>query len=390
MYRFAFALWAVLIVVVCIKPLFKPFSGTVYITYAMAGEDFAEGSRLYNVNHPNTDNFRYLPVVAAGFAPLSQLPPGVGGSLWRVLGIAIFLTGIAAWARQLRPGIPMPLVMLFALPLAIGSLNNGQANTHVAGLMLWGCVLAGRGRWTAAALLVAGAALFKGYPIALGGLLLLLAPLRFGIPLAIGVGIGIVLPVAFQSADYVMEQYRYLLANLEADDRSSFPLWGGYQDAHMLFRIAGISISRDDFRFVQAGAGLLAAVVLWISWRRGITRADAAANAYSLGACWMCLFGPAVEASTFILLAPVLAYELLALETPRWAKLVAYLAATLFLATVVLFAFPHAVHRPVIALGILPIAAALLTIATTSRILTVRPIADSVKPSMEPERRLAA
>src|SRR6185312_6748595 len=271
-YQLAFALWAILIAVVCIKPLFKPFSGTVYITYALAGEDFAEGRRLYNVNHPNTDNFRYLPVVAAGFAPLSQLPPGVGGSLWRVLGIALFLSGIAAWARQLRPGIPLPIVMLFALPLSIGSLNNGQANTHVAGLMLWGCVLAGRGRWTVAALLIAGAALFKGYPIALGGLLLLLAPLRFGIPLAIGVGIGIVLPAAFQSTDYVMEQYRYLLANLEADDRSSFPLWGGYQDAHMLLRIAGIAVSRDNIRFVQAGAGLLAAVVLWMSWKGGMTR----------------------------------------------------------------------------------------------------------------------
>jgi hypothetical protein len=281
--------------------------------------------------------------------------------------------------------------MLLALPLSIGSLNNGQANAHVAGLMLWGSLLASRGRWALAAFSIAAAALFKGYPIALGGLLALLAPLRFGLPLLVGVGIGIVLPGLLQSADYVMDQYRYLFANLQADDRSSFPLWGGYQDFHMLLRLAGFRVPRGDFRFVQAGAGLLAAGVLLWRWKRGVNRPEAAANAYALGACWMCLFGPAVEASTFILLAPVLAFELLAVERPRWAGIAAYCAGGLFLATVVLFAFPHAVHRPVIALGILPIAAALLTAATIGRIILVRSGApESARQPIANAPRLAA
>src|SRR5207244_4012484 len=160
--------------------------------------------------------------------PFAQLPPGFGGMIWRLIGAALFLTGMAAWARRLNPAISLSLLFLFALPLSIGSLNNAQANTHVAGLMVWCSVLASRGHWTLAACLIAGAALIKGYPIALGGLLALLAPIRFGLPLALGVAAGLVLPYAFQSAVYVTAQYQLLFDNLGHDDRTSRPLFAGY------------------------------------------------------------------------------------------------------------------------------------------------------------------
>ena len=388
--RLAIGLWAILAAVVCIKPLFAPTSGTVYITYATAGEEFEAGRRLYNVSHPDTDNFRYPPPIAAGFAPLSHLPSGIGGSLWRLAGIAIFLTGLAAWARRVQPSISLPLGFLLALPLSIGSLNNGQANTHVAGLMLWGCALASRGRWALAAVLVAGAAIFKGYPIALAGLLVLLAPLRFGLPLLLGLAAGFVLPYAFQSADYVTAQYRFLFENLQGDDRTSRPLYAGYQDFHMLLRVVGLYVPRGEYRFVEAATGLVAAGFV-LRLRRRMPGPQIALHSFSLGACWMCLFSPAIEASTFILLTPVVAVEALAAPRPAWSKWAAYSGLILLFAAVVLFAFPHAVHRPIIALGILPMGAALVTMGAVARLATAAPIepARLSAPEETPLRRAA-
>ena len=371
--RVAITVWAILLAAVCIKPLFSPFSSTVFITYEKAGEDFAAGERLYDRTHPYTDNFRYPPVVAAGFVPFTWIPPGFGSVVWRLIGVAVVLTGMAAWAKRLCPDISIPVLMLLAVPLSIGSLSNAQANTHIAGLMLWGSVLASRGRWIAAAVLVAGAALFKGYPIALGGLLVLLAPLRFGLPLLLAVAAGLIAPYAFQSADYVTAQYQYLFDNLDRDDRTTRPLYAGLQDFHMLLRIVGIAVPRNTYFVVQAGTGLVAAgMIVWL-WRRGMNRSDLALNAFTIGICWMGVFGPVVEASTFILMAPVMAFELLVPRRPLWTRVLAYGGAAFFLTSVIAFAFPHAVHRPIVAMGILPLAALLLSMGAVGRVMATRP-----------------
>ncbi|MDB5306560.1 MAG: hypothetical protein JWO38_762 [Gemmataceae bacterium] len=390
--RIAVAAWAILLVVVCIKPLVKPVSGTVYPTFAHAGEEFAAGRRLYDVPAPYTDNFRYSPLVAAGFAPLALLPLGVGGLVWRAVGAAVYLTGLAAWAYRVRPGAPLAAVFLLALPLSLGSLHNGQANTLVLGLMLWGTVLAAGGRWTAAAVLIAGAVLFKGYPLALGLLLVLAAPARFGVPLAAAVAAGLALPYAFQSAEYVSAQYQFWATNLGRDDRTGFPLHAGYQDVHMLLRVVGVTVPLELYRVVQAAAGGVAAAVIARQMWTGVDRRPVVLNAFTLGVCWMTLFGPSTETATFILMAPLMARELTARAgRPLWARWAATGGACLFVLTRILLAFPHTVHQPVIALGMQPLAAVLLAVASVGRVLATRPGADPVHPVVDdvPLRRAA-
>jgi len=371
--RLAIGLWVILLGVTCIRPLFKPTSSTVFPIYAFAGSDFAAGDSLYSRNHPGTDIFRYSPLVAAFFEPFTLLPLGVGGALWRVLGVALLLTGLAAWARRACPQAPLAPLFLFALPLSIGSLSNGQANVHVLGLMLWGAVLATRGWWGWAAAFIAAAALFKGYPLALGLLLALAAPIRHGVPLAFAVATGFALPFLLQSPEYITAQYREWFEAVSMDDRTTFPLYLGYQDVHMLLRVMGVSMSLDEFRLVQIGAGAAAAGAIACQLWNGVPRERAALNALTLGLCWMTTFGPGIEASTFILLAPVAAREMLdANDRPRWTAPFAYLGGLLFLASVILFAFPHEMHRPVISLGILPVAALLVSVAAVGRVLAVR------------------
>lgn len=390
--RTAIGLWVVLLGVTCVRPLFQPVKGTLYPTYATAGEEFAAGRRLYDVPHPHTDNFRYAPVVAAGFVPFTLLTPGVGGLVWRVLGAGLFLTGLSAWAGRVCPGVRREWVFLFALPLSLGSLFNGQANVPVAGLLLWAAVLAADGRWAAGAVLVAGAALFKGYPLAFGLLVCLAAPLRFGLPLAGAVLAGLALPYLAQSADYVTDQYRYWAENLGRDDRTGFPLYAGHQDVHMLLRVVGVDVPRDPYRLVQAATGAAAAAVMgWQLWR-GVPRREVVLNALTLGLCWMTTFGPVVEGSTFILLAPVMARELAdRAGRPAWARLAAAAGGGLFLVAVSVFAFPHAIHRPVVAAGILPVAALLVSAAAVGRVLATCPAAAPVVAGVDerPARRAA-
>jgi hypothetical protein len=374
--RLAIGLWVILLGVTCIRPLFKPTSSTVFTIYAFAGSDFAAGDSLYARSRPGTDIFRYSPLVAAFFVPFSQLPLGVGGMLWRLLGAAIFLTGLAAWAQRACPQIPPALLFLCTLPLSVGSLINGQANVHMLGLMLWGTLLATRGRWSGAAVLIAAAALFKGYPIALGLLLALAAPIRHGLPLAAAIAAGCAIPFLLQSPEYVASQYREWFQAVTQDDRTAFPFSLGYQDVHMLLRVAGLKISLDEFRLVQVGTGAAAAgIVIGQLWKH-VPRDQVALNAMTLGLCWMTTFGPGIESSTFIVIAPIAARELLDRHNrPRWATTFAWAGGGLFFLSVVLFAFPHEVHRPLISLGIQPVAALLVTTAALSRVLTTRPAA---------------
>src|SRR5205823_115802 len=69
--RAAVAAWAVLLAVVCARTALKPLSASIYPTFARAGAEFAAGGKLYDVPAPFTDNFRYSPLVAAGFVPFS-------------------------------------------------------------------------------------------------------------------------------------------------------------------------------------------------------------------------------------------------------------------------------------------------------------------------------
>ncbi|QDU23029.1 glycosyltransferase 87 family protein [Urbifossiella limnaea] len=387
--RTAVGLWVVLLGVVCVRTVLKPLSANIYPTYAWAGERFAAGEPLYGVFAPYVDNYRYSPTVAAGFVPFGMMPWGPGGALFRLLGAALFLGGAAAWFRRSWPNAPVAAALAVMLPLAIGSVSNGQANPHMVGLMVAAGALALGNRWAVAGACVAAAALFKGYPLALGMLLAFAAPVRFGVGLVAALAAGLALPYLLQSPEYVNGLYAEWWMNMKGDDRTGWENWRGYQDFHLVLKNLGWTVPRSQYLFVQAGTGALCAVVLaWQRWR-GTDRPTLTTNAVALGLCWMTVFGPAVESSTLILIAPVLARELLdRTGQPRWAWRSAVAGAVLFLAAVVLFAFPYAVHRPVIGLGIQPLAAALVAAAGVARVL--RKPAPAAVDRQESLTRLAA
>jgi hypothetical protein len=254
-------------------------------------------------------------------------------------------------------------------------MHNGQANPIIIGWMLWATVCAYDGKWTLAALVLAPAVLMKVFPVALAGLLAMLAPVRFSVPLLIALAVGVVLPYAFQPAEYINAQYGFWFDNLSSDDRTNFALYAGYQDVHMLLRVVGINMPKEQYQIVQAVTGLLAAAVIFYQIRRGVDRPTIAINAFTLGICWMILFGASVETATFTLMAPVMAREILDSKgRPRWALPVALAGAGFFVVSLIALTMPHHIHRPVIAFGVQPMGALLVGIAAVGRVLACRPV----------------
>ncbi len=313
--RLAVAVWAVLLIGVSVRVLVWPRTHTTFPIFAAAALDWLNGEDLYlieNERRLGLDHYRYSPLVAALMVPFGLLPEGAGGVLWRLLNAGVFLSAAAWWLRVAAPlavtRVQKAAFFLLLVPLAVTSLNNGQSNLLVIGLLVAGVAAAAERRWNLAAGCVVLACLFKVYPIVVGLLLTLLSPRRLGPRLAVGLLLGMAFPFALQRPEYVANQYATWFHLLLADDRRSWPVTLGYQDLWMLVRIWRVPLSPLGYFVLQVGSGVGIALIClsgrWAAWpeRRLL------AMVLSFGSCWMTLLGPATESSTYALLGPALAW----------------------------------------------------------------------------------
>src|SRR5262249_12014393 len=135
--RIALAVWLVVLLGICSRLLVSSRSPGVYPIFAGAARHWLAGEDLYR---PGGEPYRYSPLVAICFVPFSVLPDPWGGILWRLLNAGVFLGGLAWWCRVVLPVPITPtrraILFLLVVPLALGSLNNGQSNALVLGLLL--------------------------------------------------------------------------------------------------------------------------------------------------------------------------------------------------------------------------------------------------------------
>lgn len=291
----------------------------VYLkVFAHAGEAFAAGQPLYELEH----GFRYPPVAAAAFVPFTWFGPLLGSIVWRCTSAAVlFLAALAT----LRAGFPRPYTSrergawwLLLVPAMIGSVNNGQPNPVVLGLLLWGTLAAWRGHLQRSGAMVAVTAALKVYPLAHGLLLAALRP-RLLVGLCGGVALAALLPYALQTPEYVSGQYRALVELLRTEDRTT-DFANAYRDLRLLLIAVGLPLPNGWFLPLQAASGAaLAALCLWLQSRR-IDTARLFAGALALVLCWFMLCGPATESVTYCWLTPALIWPLLDArrDGPRW------------------------------------------------------------------------
>jgi len=187
------------------------------------------------------------------------------------------------------------------LPPAMSSVRDGQANLHIAAMMLHTALALPQKRWWEAAFWLVLGTLLK--PIMLVMLLLAVVYYWRLIPrLVIGLTLGVVLPFAFQRYHFVIDQYRefWRATVISANpDREFCNLHG------LLATTLGWTLSGPTFQIV----GLVAAVVTLVIWLWVAPRHTEPARALYLlavSACYQLLFNPRTMPNSYVMLGPLL------------------------------------------------------------------------------------
>jgi hypothetical protein len=361
--RWAVVLWLLIVAGVGLRVALAARPNGVYPIFSAAGRHWLAREPVYVPPTVELDVYRYSPPVAAFFGPWSLISDRWAGVLWRFLNASVFLGGLAAWCRHLRPAVSVAGAFLLVIPIALGGLNSGQCNALMVGLLLFAHVALLRQLWTVASVCIAVPVFLKGYPLALGMLFCLVEPRRLSPRLASCLLIGAALPYLTQRWDYVNGQYAEFFQRLCEDDRTAYGVSAGYRDLHMLVRIIGVPMGLGGYRLLEAALGFACAAGIVIGQRRGWASQTALAACFALGSCWMTLAGPATESSTYVLVAPALAHAMLNVAArPMRQRLLVGTSFALFTVASASVWFPGHIAGPIQRTGIQPLAALLLTI----------------------------
>jgi hypothetical protein len=353
-------IWTAALLVVVVRTLLLTHRGTSFGTYNLAGLHWIHGENVYT----QWMGFVYSPIVAAFFAAFAFVPFALGSILWQLLNGAVLLGGLTAVLMvNLFPGINQRnfgISHLLLVPLALGNIDIDQANPLVAGLLLLAIAAVHVGRWNSAALCIAIATFFKVYPIAVGLLICLIAPRRFGWRLFTALLLLTIAPFLFQHWSYVSDQYHAWISTRTSEDRRNWPTEKLPLDLWFLVHWFGhLPVAPTIYRLIQLGTAGALALFCAMQTSKGWAKYRVLAGLFCLASIWMTLCGPATESYTYILLA---APTILALvqsynaRQPVWLRALVSAAFALQLLAVTRASFlPH--FKPFWALSIQPFSA---------------------------------
>ncbi len=314
--KVAVMVWALALLAVCARSAIDPHRRSLYATWAAAGGNWVAGANAYDTPQgPHLSSYRYAPPVTALLAPWYYLPERLGNVLWRLGNAAAVLGAFAWWLRSAAPMHTTPrqrgLLYLLLVPLSLNNLNNAQSNLLLAALLLAALAAVARERFWVAGLCVAFAVALKGYPLAVGLLILAAYPRRFAAPLLFGLAVVAALPFLLQGPEYVAQQYLNYYEGLRHNEaRRHWPSHVAYRDLWLLLRVWQVPISAPAYQAVQVLAGAGCAAVVALGRWRGWSSRRVLEIVFVLGTCWMMACGPATESSTYALLGPALAWWL--------------------------------------------------------------------------------
>jgi hypothetical protein len=242
------------------------------------------------------------------------MPGPVGEVVWRAF-LASVCFGALYWCS--RVGVPRPLArrdwpifFLLVLWSVTGCLNNGQSSTQLVGCLVGAVAACCTGRWWIAAVLVTIPTTLKLYPVAFGLLLAALYPRQFGWRFAMTLAAAFALPFIFRPHGMRVEHQRWWW-HLTNDAKALPAITSWDQDVRILrYRAFGIVMSMRAFMILQAVIGVFIGAVCIAGRLAAWPRRGLIPRAYGMTAVWMTAFGMATEPSTYILVAPALAWSL--------------------------------------------------------------------------------
>jgi hypothetical protein len=323
--KFAWLTWVIVWGVVSLLVGLHHDARNESIVYAASAQDWLGRRNLYAQNigfngQMGTEGFLYLPQSAILYTPFAVAGHPAGDIAWRAIGLALYATGIWRMARNFsteRALIVFTAATALAMPPALGALRNGQANLHIAGLMLHAAAELRRQRWGWAAFwLILGLAI---KPIMLVMILLAAAAYRPLIwRLALGVGLLFLAPLSLANSHYVLSQYQTCWQVLKISSQPDRP----FCNLQGLTWKLGLPLGHSQtlFQFLQL---LTALATLWLCLHAA-RRWGEPMRAYivlALAVCYLTLMNPRTEASSYVMLAPAIAVPaaLLLLTLDRFA-----------------------------------------------------------------------
>jgi hypothetical protein len=303
--------WVIAWAVVSLLLWLQPDARNESIIYANAAQDWLARRGLYDKNigtdgKMGIDGFLYLPQSAMLYVPFALRPHPWGDIAWRALGLALYATGIWRMARTFsteRALIIFTAATALAMPPALGALRNGQANLHIAGLMLHAAAELSLQRWGwATCWMIIGLAV---KPIMLVMILLAAAVYRPLIwRLVVGMALLFLVPLAFANSHYVLAQYRSCWQVLQVSSQPCRPFCNLQG---LVWKLgAPLSHTRTLFQVLQISTALLTLALCLLAARRW----EEPIRAYlllALAVCYLVLMNPRSEASSYVMLAPVIA-----------------------------------------------------------------------------------
>lgn len=300
--------WLAVIIGLSIHACCLPDKHTVYDVYQLAAQRWLSGEDMYV---PAREYYRYSPLFAVALTPLAPLPDGLSAAAWKLINCGVFVWGLYAWSRRLCPKAwsrnESAAVLLLALPLALHSLYNSQANLMMLGSLLLGLAAAAEDKWQRAALWLAWATLIKGYPLALAMVLMVLFPWQFTARYLLAVAAGLLLPFAAQRPAVVLSQYASWWHHLRD---STEMMRERLRSIDQLFVVYVQPISERTFALLELLAGAFVLLACLSVARRISDRREVMFRACLFFSLWVVLFGPATEACTYVVAAPVIAWAL--------------------------------------------------------------------------------
>jgi hypothetical protein len=354
--RLALAAWLILGAAVSVRTLVRPSSHTVFPIFAASADHWWGNCSLYEL-YPGLDRFRYPPFFALFVTPFSAMGLTAGGILWSWLSIAVLMTGLWQYMRDVIPSTwTRQRMAVFLLLGALGALRglwNAQSNALITGFVLLGASALARAasgtggprlaggvirspgkpgakEWWLTAAYLAAAVCLKLTPLAPVLLLVALWPRPLVWRLLVVMATLSLLPFPTRPPDIVLDQYREWIDHLMD---SGSVRWIGFRDGWTIWIVLqhlfggdsgalSLHAPMDSSWYHRVQLVTAAATLGWCLWqRRRAVRPDLGSRwlvhvTLSMGLAWLMLFGPAVEHSTYVFLAPPLLWAML--ERGAW------------------------------------------------------------------------
>ena len=308
----AVAAWAILAVAAAAKQIVQGPSHNVYPIFAAAARHWWADQSLY-AQYEGLCWYLYSPTFAIAMSPLGWLPDWIGGAVWSVLGVALFLWALRALRRDIFPG-PWTaggeaVFLGLALVNSVRGIWSGQSNSLVFALAVAALLSIQRERWWRASWALAGAVLIKLWPAVLVAMLAVFWPRKLVGRVVVCAAALALAPFLTRPPAIVLSQYLDWYACLTGPLQGRYP---GFRDAWTIWEQLWPPVSKPVYNLLQVAT---AAGVLGLCVRQSFRPADQRARLTWLLCAWIgweLLFGPGAERLTYQLYAPLTAWAVVA------------------------------------------------------------------------------